>query len=157
MTGMLEQIWIKRAKLGPMAPKVSANLRADRGLGGNANQGGRRQVTIIEQERWAAHMAALGLTESDGAIPPSRRRANLLVRDCPLANSRGKVLRIGAVRLRIAGETKPCHQMDEVHDGLEAVALSTTWARRAGLARILSVARCTTSLRSTNHGSLSRA
>lgn len=121
MSGTLEQIWIKRAKLGPMDPKPSATLRADRGLVGNANQGGRRQVTIIEQERWAQHMAALGLAESDGAIHPSRRRANLLVRDCPLANSRGKVLRIGAVRLRIAGETKPCHQMDEVYDGLQAV------------------------------------
>ncbi len=121
MTGTLEQIWIKRAKLGPMDPKPSASVRADRGLVGNANQGGRRQVTIIEQERWAAHMIALGLTEPDRAIHPSRRRANLLVRDCPLANSRGKILRIGAVRLRIAGETKPCHQMDEVHDGLQAV------------------------------------
>ena len=121
MSGTLEQIWIKRAKLGPMDLRPTAQLRADRGLVGNANQGGRRQVTIIEQERWAQHMAALGLSEHDGAIHPSKRRANLLVRDCPLANSRGKVLRIGVVRLRIAGETKPCHQMDEVHDGLQAV------------------------------------
>jgi MOSC domain-containing protein YiiM len=116
MSGTLEQIWIKRAKLGPMDPATQARLRANRGLVGNANMGGRRQVTIIEAERWAEHMAALGAD-----LDPSRRRANLLVRGVPLADSRGKVLRVGAVRLQIAGETKPCHQMDEVHQGLQAV------------------------------------
>jgi MOSC domain-containing protein YiiM len=116
MPGTLQRIWIKRAKLGPMDPVDVARLRTNRGLVGNANQGGRRQVTIIEAERWAEHVAAVGT-----AIDPSRRRANLLVRDCSLADSRGRVLRIGAVRLQIAGETKPCHQMDEVQQGLQAV------------------------------------
>lgn len=116
MPGTLQRIWIKRAKLGPMDPVDAARLRTNRGLVGNANQGGRRQVTIIEADRWAEHVAAIGT-----AIDPSRRRANLLVHDCSLADSRGKVLRIGAVRLQIAGETKPCHQMDEVQQGLQAV------------------------------------
>ncbi len=116
MPGTLQRIWIKRAKLGPMDPVDAARLRTNRGLVGNANQGGRRQVTIIEAERWAEHIAAIGT-----AIDPSRRRANLLVQDCALADSRGKVLRIGSVRLQIAGETKPCHQMDEVQQGLQAV------------------------------------
>lgn len=116
MPGALEHIWIKRAKRGPMDATVLASLRADRGLVGNANQGGRRQITILEAERWSAHTSALGTT-----LDPSVRRANLLVRGVTLSNSRGRVLRIGVVRVRIAGETKPCHQMDEVHDGLQAI------------------------------------
>src|SRR5436190_213364 len=92
--GVLERIWIKRAKNGPMDFVPQAALRANRGLVGNANQGGRRQVTIIEAERWAAHMEAL-----KASVDPSSRRANLLVRGCDLTNSRGRILSIGAVRL----------------------------------------------------------
>lgn len=116
MPGTLEHIWIKRAKRGPMDTILLASVRADRGLVGNANQGGRRQITILEAERWSAHMTALGTS-----LDPVVRRANLLVRGVTLSNSRGRVLRIGTVRVRIAGETKPCHQMDEVYDGLQAV------------------------------------
>ena len=116
MSGRLERIWIKRMKAGPMDVRSSATLRANRGVVGNANQGGPRQVTIIEAERWREHMAALG-ADAD----PSIRRANLMVSGVPLAGTRGRVLRIGPVRLQIAGETKPCHQMDEALPGLQAV------------------------------------
>lgn len=118
--GVIEQIWIKRAKRGPMDPVAAAQLRAQRGLVGNANQGGRRQITLLEAERWAEHLAAVGRA-GDPALGPSRRRANVLVRGLSLVNSRGRVLRIGNVRVQIAGETKPCHQMDEVCPGLQAV------------------------------------
>ena len=119
-SGIIEQIWLKRAKRGPMDAVSSARARAQRGLVGNANQGGRRQITLLEAERWADHVAAIG-RDGDETIGPSRRRANLLVRGLPLVNSRGRVLRIGAVRVQIAGETKPCHQMDEVYPGLQAI------------------------------------
>jgi MOSC domain-containing protein YiiM len=98
-----------------MDAALAAELVAGRGLVGNADQGGRRQVTLLEEEVWAAMMKELG-----GALPSAGRRANLVVRGLPLAGSRGRELRLGACVLRIAGETKPCERMDEALAGLRA-------------------------------------
>ena len=111
--GELAAIWVKRCKRGPMDAALEGELVAGRGLVGNANQGGRRQVTLIEEEVWAAMMAEL-----DGRVPTAARRANLVLRGLPLRDSRGRELRIGECRLRILGETKPCERMDEALPGL---------------------------------------
>src|SRR5262249_37566540 len=79
--GQLQAIWIKRAKLGPMDPTQTAQLVAGRGISGNANQGGKRQVTILEEEVWEELMRSFGSDLSAAA-----RRANLLVRGIRLAN-----------------------------------------------------------------------
>ena len=110
----LERIWLKRAKGGPMDPVDAALLEVNGGLRGNANRGGRRQVTIISQERWAELMAALAAD-----VSPSARRANLMVSGLNLENSRGRVLRVGTTRLLINGETRPCEQMEAAHAGLQ--------------------------------------
>ncbi len=110
----LAQIWLKRAKGGPMDPVAMAELEVERGLHGNANRGGRRQVTIISMQRWAELMHALGAD-----LPPSARRANLMVSGIDLVDSRGRVLRAGETRLRINGETRPCEQMEDAHAGLQ--------------------------------------
>jgi MOSC domain-containing protein YiiM len=109
----LEAIWIKRARRGQMDAVDSAELIAGQGIVGNANQGGRRQVTIIEREVWEQRTAAVG-TQLD----PALRRANLMISGLPLLQSRGKTLRIGACILEIAGETKPCERMEEAARGL---------------------------------------
>lgn len=116
MAGRVEQIWIKRSKRGVMDAVQHASLIENKGIVGNANQRGRRQVTILESERWQEHLAAL-----DASLDPSKRRANILVSGIALRDSRNQVLQIGAVRLRIAGETKPCERMDEALTGLQAV------------------------------------
>lgn len=120
-SGRLRAIWIKRFKRGPMDPHPRASLVAGRGLAGNANQGGRRQVTILNEESWADALADLGAD-----LDPSLRRANLLISGIPLEKTRGRILRIGSCRLRIFTETTPCYQMDEAYPGLQR-ALRPAW------------------------------
>lgn len=116
MDGRLEAIWIKRSHRGPMDPVEAATLVAGRGLAGNADQGGRRQVTVIEREAWETMMGELGAD-----LDPAARRANLLVSGVSLRDSRGRILRVGGCRVRLLGETRPCERMDEALDGLRRV------------------------------------
>jgi MOSC domain-containing protein YiiM len=98
-----------------------ASLVAGRGIVGNADQGRRRQVTIIEREIWDSLMRQVG-----GSLPPSARRANLMVSGTALAGTRGRVLRIGECRIRILGETKPCEMVEATHPGLRT-AMYPEW------------------------------
>ena len=119
--GKLETIWIKRFKRGPMDAVSVANIIENRGIENNADQNGKRQITIIEKEKWQKMMNEL---ECD--LDPSARRSNLLVSGISLSNSTGKILSIGNCRVKVFGETRPCERMDEAFDGLKAV-MAKNW------------------------------
>ena len=104
-----------------MDPAGEATLVARRGIAGNADQGGKRQVTVIDLERWNELMDRLG-----AALPTSARRANLVIDSLDLFDSRGRTLRVGGTRLHILGETRPCERMDEALPGLRA-AMERGW------------------------------
>ena len=118
---VLHQIWIKRVHGGPMDPAGTATLVAGRGIAGNADQGGRRQVTVMDLERWQALMDLMG-----GDLETSARRANLVVDGLDLFDTRGRILRIGRTQLRILGETRPCERMEEMLPRLQA-AMRERW------------------------------
>lgn len=117
----LEQIWIKRMHRGPMDSAERARLVAGKGIVGNANQGGKRQVTIVSSKHWTDVTSPLGDTPD-----PRLRRANLLVSDIDFNDSHGRILKIGGVRIRIYGETRPCEQMEAAVPGLRN-AMSVPW------------------------------
>ncbi|MBI3048215.1 MAG: MOSC domain-containing protein [Acidobacteria bacterium] len=119
--GKLEAIWIKRAHGARMDPAPRATLRVGRGIVGNADEGGRRQITLIDRSTWD-----LITEELRDHVDPAVRRANLLVSGVSLAGSRGRMLRIGRCRLRINGESRPCRLMDEARPGLQH-ALTAPW------------------------------
>ena len=116
MTGRIEAIWVKRAKRGVMDAVPTAELLAGEGVKGSADRRGKRQVTLIEREAWSAMMAELSAD-----VPPAARRANVMLSGVCLADTRGRVLRLGSTRIRIAGETLPCERMEEACTGLRAV------------------------------------
>jgi MOSC domain-containing protein YiiM len=119
--GRLTAIWRKRSKGGPMDPLQRVGLVAGKGLVDNANQGGKRQVTLLDGDAWEAMCDDLGT-----AVDPTVRRANLMLNGVPLAGIRDRVLRIGDCRLRVLSETRPCRQMEEAQPGLVA-AMARDW------------------------------
>jgi MOSC domain-containing protein YiiM len=95
------------------------------GLQGDQKRGRKRQVTLLAAEAWEAATAELGVD-----APPSRRRANVVIRGMDLAGTLGRQLRVGPVLIRVHGETDPCEMMDRVAPGLKD---ALTPHRRAGV------------------------
>tara|TARA_B100000029_G_scaffold514127_1_gene615781 strand:- start:2530 stop:2973 length:444 start_codon:yes stop_codon:yes gene_type:complete len=120
--GQIEQIWVKRFHRGPMDPVMHGMLVAGQGLLDSADQGGRRQITLITRERWDLATQSLEIR-----LDPILRRANVLVTGIDLENTRTKILLLGDCRVRIRGETRPCERMDEASPGLQN-ALDAHWS-----------------------------
>lgn len=121
MSGRLEALWSKRAHRGPMDAREEATLVPEQGMVGSVGRSKRRQVTLLSVEAWA-----IATTELGHDVDPALRRANLLISGVELANTRGRVLRVGSCRLANGGELTPCERMDEATAGLQAT-LTPDW------------------------------
>ena len=119
--GRVEALWLKRSHRGPMDAVREVRVGPEAGLVGGVDRSRRRPITLIEREVWDRLMRELG-----GKADPSSRRANVLLSGIGLANTRGRVLRVGEARLEIGGELTPCERMDEVLPGLRA-AMRPDW------------------------------
>ena len=117
----LEAIWLKSARKGPMEPVPEATLVAGKGLEGNVDRGGYRQVTLLDADAWETATREAGVD-----LAPDARRANLLVRGVDFRETGNRVLRIAGCRIRIRGETLPCGRMEDAAPGLKA-ALGPDW------------------------------
>ena len=117
----ITSIWLKRAHRGVMDAVPEAELVAGRGVRGSADQGGKRQITIIAAEAWDAVQEELKT-----GIDPAARRANVMLHGIDLENTRGRMLRLGPCLVRIYGEVRLCSQMDDAQPGLRE-ALRKHW------------------------------
>ena len=92
---------------------------------------GRRQVSLLEAESWAAALAELGAD-----VPWQERRANLLIEGLRLPREPGRIIAIGPdLRIETTCECDPCSRMEEIVPGLKA-ALLPDW-RGGVLGRVI--------------------
>ena len=118
----LLNIWTKPAKGEQMVSHESIECITGEGLQGCV--GGKtdhRQVTILSLAAWNEAQHEIG-----EQMDPIHRRANLLVDDIDFENSKEKILVIGDLTIELTGETKPCAQMEQLHEGLRN-AMKPKW------------------------------
>lgn len=111
--GTVSKIFLRPASRGPVRKVASADAVAGAGLAGDHAGGGNRQVTLIDESRWADACRELGR-----ALHPCGRRANIVVAGFPLRDSIGRQIRVGECVVHVVGETRPCKLMDEFAPGL---------------------------------------
>jgi len=112
-TGILRGIAFRPADGEAMREVSSCRVEPGRGLDLENRKPGKREVTLLSAETWLEVCRELGTQ-----LPWYTRRANLLIEGIDLPKSVGKTLCIGAVRILIHGETRPCGLMDQQFAGL---------------------------------------
>ncbi len=112
--GKVVSIYLYPQRGGESVEVNEAVAVVDKGLEGDQPRHINRQVTLLSLEAWEAATAELG-----EELPPCTRRANVILSGVDLAPTIGKRIQIGAVRVEVRGETKPCHVMDAARQGLK--------------------------------------
>lgn len=112
-TGILRAIACRPTDGDSMQLVEQCHVLAKRGIDTENRPHGKREVTLLSAEAWAAVCRELGAD-----LPWHMRRANFLVEGIDLAGMIGNTISLGEVRIHVHGETKPCGIMDEQHKGL---------------------------------------
>lgn len=109
--GRLCWIGLRECRRGPVRTVVAADCLAGGGLTGDryAGRGGRRGVTLIQQEHLPAIGAFLGARPPD----PALLRRNLVVSGLNLLALRGELVAVGTALLEVTGPCAPCSRMEE--------------------------------------------
>jgi MOSC domain-containing protein YiiM len=110
-SGRVAWIGLRPAPRAAIRVVESAQLTADAGIEGDhrAARGGKRQVTLIQQEQLGAIAALAGLDSVD----PALLRRNLVVSGISLIALKDRCFRIGEAVLEGTGECQPCSRMEE--------------------------------------------
>jgi MOSC domain-containing protein YiiM len=107
----------------PMEELEATSISVEAGVDGDAR--GRkpgRQVTVLFRECWEDACREAGAEP----LPWTTRRANLFVEGAEPSRQVGARLKIGALVLKVADETKPCALMEAALPGLRA-AMKPDW------------------------------
>jgi MOSC domain-containing protein YiiM len=111
----IRDLWIRPERRSPLEARDELSLVTGEGIVGDHTRGGRRHVTIVFENDWAAAIRDLGRP-----VDPVARRANLLVSGGRGEGFLEKKVRLGEALIEIRGIVAPCARMDEAADGLRA-------------------------------------
>ncbi len=111
--GILKGIAHRPTDGEPMREAREAVVLPGRGLEVENRKSGRREVTLLSAESWADVCREVGVS-----LPWYARRANLLIAGMDLSTTIGRIIRVGAIEVRIHGESKPCNVMEAQQVGL---------------------------------------
>jgi len=116
--GLITWIGLRPGRREPMLTVGDCRVTAA-GLEGDRSRGGKRAVTLVQQEHLSAIASFLGRAEVDVAD----LRRNLLVSGINLLALKGRQIRVGTATLEITGICAPCSRMEEAfgHGGYSAV------------------------------------
>ena len=115
VSGRVARIFLRPSARTPVKEVAEAVAYPGAGLEGDHAGGGNRQVTLLSAASWRDACAALGQPD----LSPGLRRANVIVEGVDLHAAIGQTLHLGACRIDVIGETRPCRLMDDAAPGLQ--------------------------------------
>lgn len=116
--GLLKAIAYRPVDGRQMMEVTQVTVEVGHGFNTENRPTGKREVTLLSAEAWEQTCHEL-----ESRLPWHSRRANLLIEGIDLPATIGWTVHIGAIALKIHGETRPCKLMDEQFSGLRNALL----------------------------------